>query len=347
MPIGRERFETYWPRYLRHAKGEMTHGSWEDVRAHGAKRLLPVLQRLQMARIGVTAVRDWRAQMLEAVEAGEWAPKTINNARIALLGCLRMAVEDGLMTHNPVLDVRPLAIEFTERPYLRLAQINDYLDSCAPHYRPLAALLVGTGARISEAIALRIDDVDLGAGTVSIHKQRVRGTSLGHPPDQGPQLPHRRHRPRLGGHAARPARCPRRARQRRCRLAVPLPARLARTPRPPDRPAPPHRNTVHDWHEQALEDAGLAKLPLHGLRHTAAAAWLGTGRSLEFVRAQLGPQLDQGDQRLLRAPRGALPRRGRRRYGGTHPRHPRPRRVALRHASQRGGAGVPGPPRRT
>jgi integrase len=29
-------------------------------------------------------------------------------------------------------------------------------------------------------------------------------------------------------------------------------------------------------------------VPLHALRHTAAAAWLGTGRSLEFVRAQLG-----------------------------------------------------------
>lgn len=47
---------------------------------------------------------------------------------------------------------------------------------------------------------------------------------------------------------------------------------------------PPHR---HDWHEQALDGAGVADLPLHGLRHTAAA-WLGNDRSLEFVRAQLG-----------------------------------------------------------
>jgi hypothetical protein len=53
-------------------------------------------------------------------------------------------------------------------------------------------------------------------------------------------------------------------------------------------PVPPHRSTVHVRPEQALEHAGPADLPLHGLRHTAAAAWLGTGRSLEFVRAQLG-----------------------------------------------------------
>src|SRR3954470_19042038 len=29
VAIGRERFDTYWPRYLRHARGEMTQGSWE------------------------------------------------------------------------------------------------------------------------------------------------------------------------------------------------------------------------------------------------------------------------------------------------------------------------------
>src|SRR3954449_80091 len=186
--IGRERFESYWPRYLRHAKGEMTPGSWEDVRAHGAKRLLPYFGELQMTKMGVAAVRDWRAEMREAVEAGEWAAKTINNARIALLGCCRMAVEDGLMAHNPVLDVRPLAIEFAERPYLRLAQINEYLDCRAPHYRPLAALLIGTGARVSEAIALHVQDVDVSAGTVRIHKQRVRGGSLAVRPTKGRTL---------------------------------------------------------------------------------------------------------------------------------------------------------------
>jgi hypothetical protein len=31
VAVGRERFATYWPRYLRYAKGDMTHGSWEDV----------------------------------------------------------------------------------------------------------------------------------------------------------------------------------------------------------------------------------------------------------------------------------------------------------------------------
>jgi integrase len=45
---------------------------------------------------------------------------------------------------------------------------------------------------------------------------------------------------------------------------------------------------VHDWHEAALEDAGIRDMPLHALRHTAAAAWLAAGQPLMFVQRQLG-----------------------------------------------------------
>ncbi len=53
-------------------------------------------------------------------------------------------------------------------------------------------------------------------------------------------------------------------------------------------PIPPSRKTAHDWHEWALEDAGLRDMPLHSLRHTAATAWLATGHPLIFVQRQLG-----------------------------------------------------------
>ena len=53
-------------------------------------------------------------------------------------------------------------------------------------------------------------------------------------------------------------------------------------------PVPPNRKTAHDWHEWALEDAGLRDMPLHSLRHTAATAWLATGHPLMFVQRQLG-----------------------------------------------------------
>jgi hypothetical protein len=53
--------------------------------------------------------------------------------------------------------------------------------------------------------------------------------------------------------------------------------------------APVDRNTVsRDWHKHALATAGLRNMPLHALRHTAAASWLLTGHALIYVQRQLG-----------------------------------------------------------
>jgi integrase len=52
---------------------------------------------------------------------------------------------------------------------------------------------------------------------------------------------------------------------------------------------PMDRNTIsRDWHKTALQDAGLRDMPLHALRHTAAASWLAAGNSLMYVQRQLG-----------------------------------------------------------
>jgi integrase len=49
------------------------------------------------------------------------------------------------------------------------------------------------------------------------------------------------------------------------------------------------RTTVsRDWHKHTLQNAALRDMPLHALRHTAAAAWLAAGNSLMYVQRQLG-----------------------------------------------------------
>jgi integrase len=45
--------------------------------------------------------------------------------------------------------------------HLRLNEIPRYLDGRSDVYRPLAELLIGSGLRISEALALRISDLEL------------------------------------------------------------------------------------------------------------------------------------------------------------------------------------------
>ena len=288
VTVGRMRFSALWESYLPHARANMTPGSFVELRSHGPKRLLPFFGEMQVSKINVAAVRQWRAEMFEAVEAGEFSPYTANNARIALKGCLKVAVEDKLLSHNPVRDVKPLQINRLERPYLRIGQIMGYIEAAPIFYRPLAEFLIGTGARISEAIAVQLIDVDFHTLDVKIHKQRASGDTLAMVPTKGKRFRTVSIGPELAASLQDMI-------AMRAELGIDDGGWLFLCP-PPTRgryskrkgPTPPHRKTVHDWHEKTLADAGIPDMPLHSLRHTAAAAWLGTGRSLEFVRAQLG-----------------------------------------------------------
>ncbi len=91
--------------------------------------------------------------------------------------CLNAAVEDGLLAVNPALRAQRLPAGHIERDYLRLDEIPRYLDGCCAVYRPLAELLIGTGLRVSEALALRVSDLELqeSGGTIIVYRSRKNG----------------------------------------------------------------------------------------------------------------------------------------------------------------------------
>jgi integrase len=122
-------------------------------------------------------VREWLAQMTELVEAGDLSPKTVNNARRYLSVAFNVAVRRGLLPRNPCDGVPALPLEQLEIDFLRLAEIEPYLDACADYYQALAEFLIGTGARVSEAVASRWTDLDLDAGVVRFYRQRARDSS--------------------------------------------------------------------------------------------------------------------------------------------------------------------------
>jgi integrase len=287
VAIGRDRFDAYWAHYLKARKGTMTPGSWEDLSAHGKLRLVPHFGGTLLSRIDVPAVRDWRSVMYELVEAGEISAKTVNNSRVALRGCFKMAVADRKMNFNPVADVEPLDVTRVERPFIKIARIGDYLDCCADYYEPLARFLVATGSRVSEAIAVRVEDLNFDELSVAIVRQRERD-GADTVPTKGKAFRRVYFGPQL-------ALVLRRLIAERLTAGVEDDGWLF-VVRPPKRGrysgrgewTPPHRKTVHDWHEDTLKAAGLPDMPLHSLRHTAAAAWLTTGNRLEFVKRQLG-----------------------------------------------------------
>jgi hypothetical protein len=58
----------------------------------------------------VEHVRDLMDVMTEGMDAGEIAPKTVNNTLTTLVVCLNEAVKDKLMVTNPALEILKLPV---------------------------------------------------------------------------------------------------------------------------------------------------------------------------------------------------------------------------------------------
>ena len=83
-------------------------------------------------------------------------------------------MRDELLTSNPAARVKRPGVSRTEAHYLSIAEVASLLEAVKDsRYAPLLRLLVATGLRRGEALALRWSDVDLTNGLL-----RVRGTLL-------------------------------------------------------------------------------------------------------------------------------------------------------------------------
>jgi integrase len=287
--ISRLTFGDFFPSWLRTRRPYVTPGTWQGYEVQGRLRLVPTFGERRLTALSTFEVRDW---LLELYEAGDCAPKTLNNALGVLVVALNAAVADHLLPLNPAAGVERLPLEHRERDWLRLHEIAPYLDACSSVYRPLAELLVGTGVRVSEALALRWDDVDSRRRVIRVYRSAKRegeGATKG-----------KRFRSVQVGPGLLETLADLRARQAEAlaadlttALVFTMPVRTRKRDRGRWRSSgafgPLDRNTVScDWHKAALTDAGLRDMPLHALRHTAASAWLLTGHPLIFVQRQLG-----------------------------------------------------------
>jgi integrase len=202
---------------------------------------------------------------------------------------LDIAVRDGLVRRNAAATVRRPTIKRAEARYLTVEEVGRLMQAASgDRLEPLIVLMLGTGLRRGEALALHWSDVDLAGGHV-----RVKWTL---------------------------ARVDRRLvfdepKTERSRRFVPLPSPVAdalkvhRSEQLAERLAAPvwmpweeHPDLVFTTHigtpldpRNALrafasiaESAGLAGVGLHTLRHSAASALIASGAHLKVVQELRG-----------------------------------------------------------
>ncbi|GAB3668925.1 site-specific tyrosine recombinase XerD [Nocardioides korecus] len=140
---------------------------------------------------GITALDDVTEQVvsgfLMALREGdaEHQPLSASSAGrtvVAVRGFHKFALKDGLATHDPSAAVRPPTPAKRLPKAVPLADVERLLEAAgapgtalAMRDRALLELLYGTGARISEAVGLDVDDLELEGDDPAGHSVLLRG----------------------------------------------------------------------------------------------------------------------------------------------------------------------------
>ncbi|WP_344868247.1 site-specific tyrosine recombinase XerD [Amycolatopsis ultiminotia] len=208
---------------------------------------------------------------------GEHRPLAASSAARALVavrGLHKFAHADGITEHDPARDVRPPAAAKRLPKALPVADVLKLLDTPPPdgerplRDRALLELLYSTGARISEAVGLDVDDVDDRERTVLLDgkggKQRL--VPIGRPALEAVHAYLVRARPGLAAHG-------------RGTSALFLNARGSRL----------SRQSAWQVLKDTAERAGITSVVSpHTLRHSFATHLLEGGADVRVVQELLG-----------------------------------------------------------
>nr|WP_184889570.1 site-specific tyrosine recombinase XerD [Sphaerisporangium siamense] len=235
--------------------------------------------RLSLAEVGEADVREFLTSLREG-DAHHRALAAVSAARAvsAVRGLHRFALREGLAAHDPAGGVHPPTRPHHLPRAIGVADVERLIaaagagDAPLTHRnRALLEVLYGTGARISEAVGLAVDDVEAGgeagAGHVRLRGKggRARVVPLGR---------YAREALRAYLHRARPLISPRAPETR----ALFLNARGGRLT----------RQGAWEVLRSAAERAGLQGVSPHMLRHSFATHLLDGGADVRVVQELLG-----------------------------------------------------------
>jgi len=117
LRITRETFAEHFDAWLK-GHHSASKGTRDGYGAAGERRLKPFFGPTRLSAIDVQTVRNFAAEMVDLVEAGELAPKTVNNTLSCLSTCLKDAVALHRIPANPCEHIAHLPESHIERDWL-------------------------------------------------------------------------------------------------------------------------------------------------------------------------------------------------------------------------------------
>ena len=162
-------FGEYWPLWLESRKGELTPETWQTYRGRVNKWMLPTFGKMRVSDINHTKVKTWLYNLPD-IPSRRLIYSTLTNI-------LEQAVQDGLLRVKP--KVRGATkIKQERKPLYSAEQIWSVIDELPEWARLPFVVQWGFGGRISEALGLTWDMVDLKTGIVRVEKQFYKGREV-------------------------------------------------------------------------------------------------------------------------------------------------------------------------
>ena len=221
-----------------------------------------------------TDVQAWIAHM-----SNEGAkPTTIDQALTILRLILEYAVDSGVLAANPAHGVKKPRIVNRRHAYLTVKQVELLAGECDDG-GTLVRLLAYTGLRLGEAVALRVEDVDLDRRRLHVHRS---DTTPGGKLVEGTPKTHQARDVPLVRALVAPLAELMEGKAGADRVFV----TLSGTPVRGDN----FRHRVYnDAVKQAMvTDTTMPKVTIHDLRHTAASLAVKAGGNVKAVQRMLG-----------------------------------------------------------
>jgi len=165
-----EWIETYTGRTSRGIRPE----TLADYRADLKRDAIPFFGRMQLAAIEPRDVKRYAAELA----ARGLAPGSVRNLLAPVRALLATAFEEGLIRTNPAAGLRiaqRVEAEAEETKALTQDELSALLAELPREWRLFFELLVHTGVRIGEAVALTWADVDCGKRRVHVRRRLYRG----------------------------------------------------------------------------------------------------------------------------------------------------------------------------
>lgn len=161
-------------------KGELAYHTRRHYRSSVDVHIVPALGRLRLGAITIDHVQDW----IDALSDSGLGASSVHQCRSVLRSALQPLVGRVLVL-NPASNLEMPSIRKKQRPFLSLAQAQELARVATGHvHEHLWLTMLYSGLRISEALGLRWQDVDLQARTltVAVQLQRVAGNHWLVPP---------------------------------------------------------------------------------------------------------------------------------------------------------------------